>query len=115
MGGLTNPVHLAFIAMIALLFLGPKKLPEIARSIGSGMREFRETLSGDGSRHEEPAVEPTAALTAASPVTDPAAPAPAGSPVAPPGSVPASPAASAPAAPAAPAPAEAPSAAPPSA
>jgi TatA/E family protein of Tat protein translocase len=43
--GITNPVHLAFIAMIALIVLGPKRLPELAKSLGHGMREFRESLS----------------------------------------------------------------------
>jgi TatA/E family protein of Tat protein translocase len=43
---LTNPVHIAFIVAIALIFLGPKRLPEVARGLGTGMREFRETLSG---------------------------------------------------------------------
>lgn len=43
--GITNPVHLAFIAMIALIVLGPKRLPDLAKSLGHGMREFRESLS----------------------------------------------------------------------
>ena len=43
---LTNPVHIAFIVVIALIFLGPKRLPEVARGLGTGMREFRENLSG---------------------------------------------------------------------
>ncbi|MGI8803634.1 MAG: Sec-independent protein translocase subunit TatA/TatB [Solirubrobacteraceae bacterium] len=54
MGGLTNPLHLAFIAIIALIFLGPKRLPELAKSLGSGMREFRETLSMDRSPEVDP-------------------------------------------------------------
>jgi sec-independent protein translocase protein TatA len=45
MGGLMNPIHLMFIGIIALIFLGPKRLPELAKTLGSGMREFRETLS----------------------------------------------------------------------
>jgi sec-independent protein translocase protein TatA len=55
-----NPVHLAFVAMVALIFLGPKKLPELARSIGSGMREFRESMSID---HDDSAAQlPVAAV-----------------------------------------------------
>jgi sec-independent protein translocase protein TatA len=42
-----NPIHLMFIGVIALIFLGPKRLPELAKTLGSGMREFRETLSLD--------------------------------------------------------------------
>ncbi len=51
---LTNPVHIAFIVVIALIFLGPKRLPDLARGLGTGMREFRETLSGTA-RHDQTA------------------------------------------------------------
>jgi sec-independent protein translocase protein TatA len=71
-----NPVHLAFVAMIALIFLGPKKLPELARSIGSGMREFRESMNID---HEDGAAQlPGAAgtVTPAEPVATVQHPAP---------------------------------------
>ena len=61
-----NPVHLAFVAMIALIFLGPKKLPELARSIGSGMREFRESMSLDND-HEDTAGHLPVATAAATP------------------------------------------------
>jgi TatA/E family protein of Tat protein translocase len=43
--GIGNPVHLMFIAAVALIVLGPKRLPDLARSLGNGMREFRESLS----------------------------------------------------------------------
>jgi TatA/E family protein of Tat protein translocase len=46
--GIENPVHLLFIAAVALVVLGPKRLPELARSLGKGIREFRESIS-DGS------------------------------------------------------------------
>jgi TatA/E family protein of Tat protein translocase len=46
--GIDNPVHLIFIAAVALLVLGPRRLPEVARSLGKGIREFREAMS-DGS------------------------------------------------------------------
>jgi sec-independent protein translocase protein TatA len=38
--------ELMIVLVIALIVLGPKKLPEFGRSLGSGMREFKETLSG---------------------------------------------------------------------
>jgi TatA/E family protein of Tat protein translocase len=47
--GIDNPVHLLFIAVIALLVLGPKRLPELARAVGKGVREFREAINIDGS------------------------------------------------------------------
>jgi sec-independent protein translocase protein TatA len=43
--GIGNPIHLIFIAAVALIVLGPKRLPELARSLGNGMREFRESMS----------------------------------------------------------------------
>jgi sec-independent protein translocase protein TatA len=46
--GIENPVHLLFIAAVALIVLGPRRLPELARSLGRGIREFREAVS-DGS------------------------------------------------------------------
>jgi sec-independent protein translocase protein TatA len=41
-----GPLELMVILGIALIVLGPKKLPEAARSVGRGVREFKETLSG---------------------------------------------------------------------
>ena len=46
--GIENPVHLLFLGGVALLVLGPKRLPEVARSLGRGLREFREAM-GEGS------------------------------------------------------------------
>jgi sec-independent protein translocase protein TatA len=43
-----GPLELLVILGIALIVLGPKKLPEAARSVGRGMREFKETLQGAG-------------------------------------------------------------------
>jgi sec-independent protein translocase protein TatA len=43
--GIENPVHLLFLGGVALLVLGPKRLPEVARSLGRGIREFREAMS----------------------------------------------------------------------
>ena len=37
--------ELVLLLIIALLVVGPKKLPDVARSVGSGMREFKESLS----------------------------------------------------------------------
>ena len=48
-----GPLELVVILAIALIVLGPKKLPEVGRSIGKGMREFRDGLSGDRDRDDE--------------------------------------------------------------
>jgi sec-independent protein translocase protein TatA len=44
--GLENPVHIAFVLMIMLLVFGAKRLPEMGRGLGSGMRGFKDALSG---------------------------------------------------------------------
>jgi sec-independent protein translocase protein TatA len=44
--GFENPVHILFVAAVALVVLGPKRLPELARAAGKSMREFREALNG---------------------------------------------------------------------
>jgi sec-independent protein translocase protein TatA len=41
-----GPTELIIVLVIALLVLGPKRLPEVGRSVGKGMREFKESLSG---------------------------------------------------------------------
>ncbi|HZQ89922.1 MAG TPA: twin-arginine translocase TatA/TatE family subunit [Gaiellaceae bacterium] len=43
--GLTSPTHLALLFLIALLLFGAKRLPEIGRSLGSGMREFKDSVT----------------------------------------------------------------------
>jgi TatA/E family protein of Tat protein translocase len=43
--GIENPVHLLFIAAVALIVLGPKRLPELAKALGHGIREFREAIN----------------------------------------------------------------------
>ncbi|MGO9322519.1 MAG: twin-arginine translocase TatA/TatE family subunit [Solirubrobacteraceae bacterium] len=46
--GLDNPLHIAFLLIVLLLVFGAKRLPEIGRSVGSGMREFKDSISGQG-------------------------------------------------------------------
>jgi sec-independent protein translocase protein TatA len=45
--GIENPFHLLFLGVVALVVLGPRRLPELARALGKGVREFREALSGE--------------------------------------------------------------------
>jgi sec-independent protein translocase protein TatA len=45
--GLDNPLHIAFLVVILLLVFGAKRLPEIGRSLGSGMREFKQSITGE--------------------------------------------------------------------
>ncbi|MGN6187794.1 MAG: twin-arginine translocase TatA/TatE family subunit [Conexibacter sp.] len=41
-----GPMEIVLVLVIALLVLGPKRLPEAGRSIGKGIREFRDSISG---------------------------------------------------------------------
>ena len=45
--GLLQPMHLILIAIIAIIFLGPKRLPELGRGLGEGIRGFRDAFSGN--------------------------------------------------------------------
>jgi sec-independent protein translocase protein TatA len=48
-----GPMELIIVLAIALIVLGPKRLPEAGRSIGKGIREFKEGISGDRDRDED--------------------------------------------------------------
>ena len=61
--GLDNPLHIVFLVVILLLVFGAKRLPEIGRSLGSGMREFQQSVTGE--TPAQPPQQPT--LTAAQP------------------------------------------------
>ena len=59
MTGLTQPWHIILILLIALMLFGGRKLPEIGRSLGRGMREFKDSIAG----HTSP--EPSRQLASA--------------------------------------------------
>jgi sec-independent protein translocase protein TatA len=46
-GDLLQPTHLLFVLIVALLVLGPKRLPEVGRALGRGLRDFRSAINGD--------------------------------------------------------------------
>ena len=48
-----GPMELVVVLAIALIVLGPKKLPEVGRSIGNGMREFKDSLSSSDRRRDD--------------------------------------------------------------
>jgi sec-independent protein translocase protein TatA len=45
--GLDNPMHIAFLFVLLLLVFGAKRLPELGRSLGAGLRGFKESISGE--------------------------------------------------------------------
>jgi sec-independent protein translocase protein TatA len=54
MVGLDNPLHIAILLAALLLIFGAKRLPEMGRSLGAGLRGFKESISGEG---HDPAAE----------------------------------------------------------
>ncbi len=112
-GDIFQPTHLLFVLVIALLVLGPKRLPEVGQKLGSGIRDFRQAINGESNhtrpeREEpdyihappetanEPDIEPVAAQPAAAQPAAPAQPV-AAQPAAPQPAAPAQPAATQPA------------------
>jgi sec-independent protein translocase protein TatA len=73
--GLDNPLHIAFLVVILLLVFGAKRLPEIGRSLGSGMREFKQSVTGEAPPQQPEPQQPalTAAQEQQAPVASPVA------------------------------------------
>jgi sec-independent protein translocase protein TatA len=78
-GDLLQPTHLLFVLVVALLVLGPKRLPEVGRALGRGLRDFRNAISGEESpertisptEHESPeATEPNDPTPSSAPAHD---------------------------------------------
>jgi sec-independent protein translocase protein TatA len=73
--GLDNPLHIAFLLIVLLLVFGAKRLPEIGRSVGAGMREFKDSISGETPRLTQTTQQPQAPaqpIAAQAPVAAPA-------------------------------------------
>lgn len=68
-----GPMELIVVLVIALLVLGPRKLPEVGRSVGRGIREFKSSIGGDSNDAEED--RDLAALRASAAPAEPVAPA----------------------------------------
>ncbi len=65
--GLDNPIHIAFLFVLLLLVFGAKRLPELGRSLGAGMRGFKESITGQDVAPPLEAAETTARATSAAP------------------------------------------------
>ena len=59
--------QIAIVLVIALIVFGPKRLPELGKSLGTGMREFKDSITGsnksDDEEEKKPQIETTAAQT----------------------------------------------------
>jgi len=76
--GIESPVHLLFVAVVALVVLGPKRLPGLARALGQGIREFRQSLDLGAEDEEQPPPAPgPAASSSSAPAASSPTPAPA--------------------------------------
>lgn len=60
--GLDNPIHLLLLLVVLLLVFGAKRLPEMGRSLGGGLRGFKESISGEPAVQPEPVVHHEAAV-----------------------------------------------------
>src|ERR1700759_4929936 len=63
-GDILQPTHLLFVLVVALLVLGPKRLPEAGRALGKGLRDFKTAISGED---DGPSGTPTAVAPAPPP------------------------------------------------
>lgn len=57
MGELLTPTHLVIVLVVALLLFGPRKLPELGKGLGEGLRGFKEGIKGatDPAKQDAPA------------------------------------------------------------
>ena len=65
-----GPLEIVGLLLLALLLFGAKRLPEIGRSLGSGMREFKDSVSGKTEERAELPVSTTQETTAHSPARE---------------------------------------------
>jgi sec-independent protein translocase protein TatA len=70
-----GPLELAIVLVIALVIFGPKRLPDLGRSLGSGMREFKDSITGgnddDDAKTEQAKLETQAAQPQPDPDAEP--------------------------------------------
>jgi sec-independent protein translocase protein TatA len=55
--GLDSPIHLIIVLVVVLLFFGAKRVPELAKGLGEGVREFRKGAQGEGEEELDEAPE----------------------------------------------------------
>ena len=72
MPGNIGPLEIIIVLIIALIVFGPKRLPELGSSLGRGIREFRNTVTGDKSNDEDEDEPEVKAIRATTPPATPA-------------------------------------------
>jgi sec-independent protein translocase protein TatA len=60
-----GPTELIIVLVIVLLIFGPKRLPGLGRQLGSGMREFKDSITGKGGRDDDETSDDTRAQASA--------------------------------------------------
>lgn len=72
-GDILQPTHLLFVLVVALLVLGPKRLPEVGRTLGNGIRDFRSAINGESPERREEINSEASASQHSEPEPDPEA------------------------------------------
>ena len=65
--GLDNPIHIAFVLVLLLLVFGAKRLPEMGRSMGHGLRGFKDAITGEDTATEHMSAGPATEHLSAGP------------------------------------------------
>ena len=60
-----GPLEIVLVIVVLLIIFGPKRLPSLGRSLGSGMREFKDSVTGQDKQHSEPDASDRPALSQA--------------------------------------------------
>ncbi len=68
MPGFIGLPELLLLGMVVLLVFGPKRLPEMGRSLGRGMKEFKDSVTGDGRRDRDEPSDAALPVVSAEPV-----------------------------------------------
>jgi sec-independent protein translocase protein TatA len=66
-----GPLELAIVLVIALVIFGPKRLPDLGRSLGSGMREFKDSITGKNDDDDDEQAKLEAAAVQPQPDSEP--------------------------------------------
>lgn len=69
-----SPIHLLIVAIVVLVLFGGRKIPEVMKGLGQGVREFKEGMRGEAQQPQPPANPVQQAVQQAPPVSAPAAP-----------------------------------------